>query len=388
MAFSSTAPTNPRERSRLIHARLTAQSLAAAPFTTAREAVAAFGAMQGQDLPGVISSIALRLDASALPDTSDVPGADPRVAEVLRAFAAGEIVRGYPMRGTVFALAADDARWITELAAKPSQWEAHTRRQSLDLDERSVGRARAAAHALLEAEPAGVARADLFAAWHEAGVSPEQGRGYHLCSYFIASGVLAYGPHNGRDNNVVLAESWLPPATGIEARFNGDRIAATAALLERYLTSHGPATLRDFAWWTKLSLRDIRAAHALVADRVEAWGADAQGDALYSRPGLSSEVAEAAGALDALHLLPGFDELVLGYPDRLALLTEQQHHALAPGNNGVFKKSVLRRGQIVGTWKNVGVAGSRRLELEPFTPLPAVARREAECAYRRFPHPA
>ena len=36
---------------------------------------------------------------------------------VLTAFANAEIVRGYPMRGTVFAVAAADLRWLTELCA-------------------------------------------------------------------------------------------------------------------------------------------------------------------------------------------------------------------------------------------------------------------------------
>ena len=44
----------------------------------------------------------------------------------------------------------------------------------------------------------------------------------------------------------------------------GDRIAAVAEFLRRYLTSHGPATLRDFAWWTKLPLGEIRRALPLI----------------------------------------------------------------------------------------------------------------------------
>ena len=91
------------------------------------------GAMQGQDLPGLLSSIALRLDAEKVgeapgqdqvptvaPQASDSEAfpSDARMREVLRAFDAGEIVRGYPMRGTVFAMAARDARWMTELCAE------------------------------------------------------------------------------------------------------------------------------------------------------------------------------------------------------------------------------------------------------------------------------
>ena len=109
------------ERARLIYARLSAQGLALPRHRNAGNLVHAMGAMQGQDLPGLLSSIALRLDAekageapgqdqvpTVAPQASDpeVFPSDVRMREVLRAFDAGEIVRGYPMRGTVFAMAA------------------------------------------------------------------------------------------------------------------------------------------------------------------------------------------------------------------------------------------------------------------------------------------
>ncbi|MDU2597855.1 MAG: crosslink repair DNA glycosylase YcaQ family protein, partial [Dermabacter sp.] len=120
--------------------------------------------------------------------------------------------------------------------------------------------------------------------------------------------------------------------------FGGDKVAATAALLERYLASHGPATLRDFAWWTKLPLRQIRAAALQIGDGIEEWGSDAAGETLFCRAGLADEVSSAAARVRGTFLLPGFDELVLGYPDRLALMTEQEHALLVPGNNGVFRR--------------------------------------------------
>ncbi len=388
MAMISTAPTVKKERARLVHARLVAQGLVRPCYSNAADAVRSFGAMQGQDLPGVVSSIALRIDLPA----AVADGEDPRVRSVADAFSDGTVVRGYPMRGTVFALAGADARWITELAAKPKDWEAPRRRAGLGIEPHHVDKARAAAETLLAEHPRGVSRADLFRAWNDAGVSADGGVGYHLTTYFIASGLLIYGPHNGRDNNLVLAETWLPKDSGLEAGFNGDRIAATAQLLNTYLVSHGPATLRDFAWWTKLPLRDIRTARGFLGDAVVTWGTDGAGDDLLARPTLEAEVHELADQLDDLHLLPGFDELVLGYQDRLALLSEEQHKVLAPGNNGVFMKSMVRRGQIVGTWRSPkasGAAGHRNrrpLKHEPFAPLPKTAERELARAYARYPH--
>lgn len=374
MAFVSTAPSGRKERARLIHARLAAQSLAVPAFDSAAAAVAAFGAMQGQDLPGLISSIALRLTGSA----------EDRVARVLADFNSGALVRGYPMRGTVFGLAGVDARWITELAAKPKEWEAPRRRAGLGIEPEHVSLAREVTERVLAEHPRGLSRADLFAKWVSAGVSPDGGVGYHLSTYFIACGLLIYGPHNGKDNNLVLAREWLPENSSLEARFNGDRTAAAAALLDAYLFSHGPASIRDFAWWTKLPLREIRAALPLMGERIAQWGSDGSGEALYARGDLEELMTAAGSRLDATYLLPGFDELVLGYPDRLALLTEEQHKILAPGNNGVFMKAIVRRGQIVGTWRRKATT----LVHEPFAELPKVALAELEKTFGAYPHPA
>ena len=90
--------------------------------------------------------------------------------------------------------------------------------------------------------------------------------------------------------------------------------AALAELLRRYLTSHGPATLRDFAWWTKLPITKIRRAFATIADE---FVGDDSDEGRYWRQTLDDEVDAAGDAAEGLFLLPGFDEIVLGYPDRL-----------------------------------------------------------------------
>ncbi len=77
--------------------------------------------MQGQDLPGVLASAVLRTPLG--------------VDAVLADLDAGRLVRGYPMRGTVFLLPAADAAWITELCARPSVRAASARSHQLDLDE-------------------------------------------------------------------------------------------------------------------------------------------------------------------------------------------------------------------------------------------------------------
>jgi hypothetical protein len=349
----------------LVRMRLVAQRLVGQKNADAHAAAAFLGAAQGQDLPGVIASITLRLDP-------------PSASQVLAAFDAGTIVRAYPMRGTVFVLAAEDARWMTELCAPGPLRAQIGRRGRLGLDQAQVD----AARTVLEeaAGDEGIGRKDLFSAWARRGISPDGGRGYHLLSHLVQSGVAVFGRWDGTDNAVHVADTWLPSGTSLDERFDGDRVAATAALLKRYLSSHGPATLREFAWWSKLPLTGIREALGLVEGELESCGEDR-----WSRPGLRDELAAAGRGSEALLLLPGFDELVLGYPDRTVLIPKEHHPRLVPGNNGVFRRSVVRRGRAVGLWKRAGTAAGRRLEIEEFAPLPRVAQREAARAFREFP---
>lgn len=369
----------------LVARRLVAQGLTTRPFSTAHDAVAALVAAQGQDLAGVISSIALRL---APQDGAAIDDPDALVARVIAAFDDGSVVRGYPMRGTVFAVAGEDLRWITELCAGPPTRAQERRRGQLGLDDEQVARARSLLEGAAGESARGLPRSELFALWDSHGLAPAGGRGYHVLSYLIATGVAAYGPWNGTENNVVLADLWLPAGMSIADRFGGDRDAAAAELLLRYLLGHGPATLRDAAWWSKLPLTTLRRVLPSVRDRLEtSVDTTGAGEERYLRPGLLDEVEEAGRAVDDLHLLPGFDEIVLGYPDRSVLVPALHLDALVPGNNGIFQRGVLRRGRIVGIWRRGGRPGRRSLELTGFSELPAITHREAERAHRRFPHP-
>nr|WP_269452192.1 crosslink repair DNA glycosylase YcaQ family protein [Tessaracoccus coleopterorum] len=118
--------------------------------------VAALGAMQGQDLPGVLASAALRSTG--------------RLDDLYAALDDARLVRGYPMRGTVFLMAAADAVWATELCAGPSLRSAASRRHQLGLDDAQIGRAGAVAEEALASGP--LPRSALFELWDAAGLAP------------------------------------------------------------------------------------------------------------------------------------------------------------------------------------------------------------------------
>lgn len=307
--------------------------------------------MQGQDLTGVIASAALRSTG--------------QVDDVLAAMHDGRLVRGYPMRGTVFLAPAADLRWMTELCAGPTLRDAYRRRERHhDFTAEDIERVFDVVAPAAEGD--GISRAEYQDLMRGVGVEPSQGRGYHILFTLIAEGRLAYGPWNGTDQQIVVADSTLGP--GLESRFGGDEIAAVAELASRYFRTHGPASVRDFAWWTKLPLTKIRKALPLMADDVEALGEET-----YARGGIVDEAAALGRAVATPLLLPGFDEFILGYQDRLFAMDAATHEALVPGNNGVFKKSVIVDGVVRGFWTRDGGVGRRKLAVTELSGVPKAA---------------
>ena len=72
----------------------------------------------------------------------------------------------------------------------------------------------------------------------------------------------------------------------------------------------------------------------------------------------------------ATFLLPGFDEFVLGYGDRSAVLDPAFADRIVPGGNGMFRPTVVSDGRIVGTWQWTGRGAARTVTPTPFTDFP------------------
>ena len=65
-------------------------------------------------------------------------------------------------------------------------------------------------------------------------------------------GIICSGPRRGKQFTYALLDERVPPAPALS------RDEALAALTVRYFTSHGPATVRDFVWWSGLTVKDAR----------------------------------------------------------------------------------------------------------------------------------
>ncbi|MEO9248157.1 winged helix DNA-binding domain-containing protein [Citricoccus nitrophenolicus] len=355
---------------RVARMRLLSQGLTD-PWPGPVEAARSLVCTQGQDYPGSTVSLALRSGTAAGSGRSAGRHGAGTTAAVRQAYDAGLIVRSWPMRGTLFVVASEDLAWILDLTAPRMLTSTDRRRVELGLDTATL--AAAESTAVRELSGAGHTRAALLEAWTREGLPVQDGRGYHLIFFLALTGVLCFGPTEGNGQRIVLVEEWIGrhgPSTSTPAARTRDQ--GVRELLLRYLRSHGPATLEDFCWWSKLGKTEARAAlreiRGEAPDQLE--GADVGGREHWMAAGLPDRYADRARATAAPLLLPGFDEIVLGYQDRSAVLTKAEEARVVPGGNGVFKGTVLHRGHAVGTWKRSTRKG-RPVEVEPFGTLPA-----------------
>ena len=333
--------------------RLSALGIAGADAATPVEAVRRLLAIQAQDFAGALWSLGLR-----------VPGST--AASIEAAHTGGEIVRSWPMRGTLHLVAAEDLGWMLSLTGQRMVRAAEGRRRQLGLEAADFVRA----ETLIRAELSGgraATRAALMSALDAGGHVTSGQRGVHTLGQLAQTGVLV---QSGKDSWSLLDE-WVTSPRRLEPE------EALREFALRYALGHGPVTARDFAWWSSLTLTDARRGLAAAADQLEEL---TSGDETYFlRPGLEP-------APRGVHLLPGFDEFVLGYTDRAPQLPKEHFMTIVPGGNGIFLPTIVVDGQVVGTWKRAKATKKlTTFTLVPFTgTLSSTTRRALQARLERY----
>jgi hypothetical protein len=300
-------------------------------------------ATQAQDLHGARWALALRSTG--------------RGTDVDAALAGGEVVRGWPMRGTLMLMAAEDVHWLTTLLAPRSFAASAGPWRAAGLDRDDFARAADVVGGVLSGGRS-LSRTALLAELDAGGIATGGGRGSHLLRHLAGTALLVFGPPRGTEQTFALLDEWVPSARRV------DREEALAELACRYVAGHGPATVRDLAWWSGLTLADARRAVHLAGDAV---GEVCVGGAPHL-VGADAATAPAPSA-DIIHLLPGFDELLLGYGDRTASLARDDVPKVVPARNGLFLPTVAVDGRVVGTWRRRLTARRVELETQLFEPM-------------------
>jgi hypothetical protein len=339
----------------LARLRLANQQISAHPNRLPQDVVRSFGAMQGQDYRNGLWAIGLRS-----PESSE--------AAVEEALAGAKIVRTWAMRGTLHFVAAEDVRWILALLAPRVIAGSAYRRRQLEIDEPALIRSRAALGAALSGGRL-LSRRQALAVLEAGGIETAGQRGIHILRHLSLEGLLCQATAKAGQSTFALLDEWVPSGRTM------DRDAGLAELAHRYFTSHGPATFRDFVWWSGLTIAEARVALGPIEDTLES---ETIGDVTHWMPP-DTPVPRRAAPLVAL--LPAFDEYILGYTDRRLAMDSETFQRIVPGGNGIFRPVVLVDGRVVGTWR-LGNRARPSAVVELFSPLTPVVSRRVTAALR------
>jgi hypothetical protein len=342
----------------IAHQRLGNLQIAQTVFTKPSEVVAWLGAIQGQDYAGAKWSLGLRLHGST-------------DADIEQAIADQTIVRTWAMRGTLHIVAAADVRWLVALLGPRIIANSARRYRELELDEPTLTRSNKLLTQAL-ADGKRHTRTALFAILEENGISTKGQRGVHMLQRASLDGLICQGATQRNNPTFVLIDESLPQGTKLA------RDEALVALAQRYFLSRGPATFNDYVAWSGLTTTDARAGLEALKDQLIEEKVDGK---IYWMPQKQSKQRKSA---QNVYLLPGFDEYMLGYRDRSAILDPQHAQLIVPGGNGIFYSTIVSDGRVVGIWKRAMKKNTVVITPQPFQQLSEAEQQGVHAAAEEY----
>ncbi|HSD37092.1 MAG TPA: winged helix DNA-binding domain-containing protein [Rhodocyclaceae bacterium] len=306
------------------------------------DVLAWFGAMQAQDYASARWALGVRCTALS-------------EAAVMQAIEEGRIVRTWALRNTLQLISARDVHWLIGLIGPVMLARNAARYRKYGLDAAGFEKVDAHIRIVLHGGQK-LTREELFAALEQGAIDTTGMRGACILYRAALSGCICPASLRGKQQTYALLDEWVPVKNLL------DRDAALGELALRYFRSHGPASLRDFAWWSGLSLIDARRGLSLA--RLSLREVHIGEEACWLSQSLLPDDAGSPSA----HLLPAFDEYFLGYANR-TLTLESRHFPRVMTNNGIFRPTMLVDGEIVGIWARTLKKGAVSVASQPFRKL-------------------
>ena len=321
--------------------RLRNQRLLVPDCKSPAEVVSRLGAMQAQDFSGAKWAVGQRM----------LNGTDERMEQ---AFAAGEILRIHVLRPTWHFVTPADIRWLVQLTAHRVIAATSYYHRKWELDNAVFKRSNRTLEKALRGGKQ-LTRQELRNALDRGGVVTSDERVIHLLARAEVDGLICSGGRRGKQFTYALLEERVPAEKALTP---GEPLAELA---QRYFFTRGPATLQDYVWWSGLTVADARKGLESVrrqlnrelVDGKEYWFPDS--NSFRSTP--------------TAHLLPTYDEFLIAYKDRSAVIPTN----VRTKENVVFNSTVVLDGRFAGTWKPINDGKTVTIQLR----LSARAKRES-----------
>jgi hypothetical protein len=172
--------------------------------------------------------------------------------------------------------------------------------------------------------------------------------------YAELAALIVNGPMRGKQHTYALAAERI----AAPRELSGDE--ALAELTRRYFSTHGPATIKDFAWWSSLTVAQIKRGLALTGSALATT--EVNGQTLW----YDHTAAQDAEVAPTARLLQGYDEYVVAYSNTKfaynvgGLVADPRRYT-----DNMLVNPIIVDGQLAGFWRRP----QGRLDLDVVTEL-------------------
>jgi len=338
--------------------RLRNQRLSGPRFARPEDAVAWLGAVQAQEYADSKWALAMRTRRTREP-------------AIERAITDGTILRTHVLRPTWHFVAAGDIRWMLSLtgprvSARMSPYNKH-----LELDASVFRRSLPAIERALRGGVQ-LTRRELRPILERAGVRADGvQRLAHIVIQAELEAVICSGAWRGNQPTYALFDDRVPASRTLS------RDDGLAELTRRYFSSHGPAQVADFVWWSGLTTGDARRGITMIERELDC-------DEIDGKTYWFSRTTTSPGREGSAHLLGLYDEYLIAYRDRSAALDNARWKRAALH---AFSAPIVVNGRVVGGWRKFVKKDRMVIALTPFGAISRTERAaidEAAESYAAF----
>ena len=330
--------------------RIFNQKIEVKTIKSAKELVSYMGAMQAQDFSMAKWAVGVRMLNST-------------EKQIETAYNNGEFLRTHLMRPTWHFVSSDDIYWILQLTAPRIKAFMKSSDLKLGLTENVLNMC----YRLMEQKlinDSCVDRDELKQLFSAENIKTDDNALSHIMMNAELDGLICSGPLRNNKLTYALLEERVPEKKYLSKE------ESLAELSRRYFTSHGPATLQDFVWWSGLSITEARKAMDLIKSDFIIETIDSK---RYCFRNSDTTFHGDASVL----LLPAFDEFLIAYTDRSAsLLLVDNRKTIS--DNGIFRPIIVINGQVAGIWRRTTKKDKALVELFFFQPQSVEIKAKAE----------
>ncbi len=341
----------------ILHQRLANQQIGNSSCSTPAELVSWMGAVQAQDYAMAQWALGLRLGQAT-------------ESLIEKSITHGEILRTHILRPTWHFVTPADIRWMLQLTAPRIHTYMRTYNRKLELDDAIFRKSLKVLEKILRDGNA-LNREEIALSLNSARINTESLRLNHILVYAELEGLICSGPKKGKQITYALLEERVPPVAALTKEESLYELAL------RYFQSHGPASLKDFTWWSGLSVTDARQAQELIGEKLEWVTLGSESLAFIERE--RHPLKKNTGII----LLPNYDEYLVSYADRTAMLGKGIN-TLSRDGNPIFANTIIINGKVEGSWKRTVKTNSVVIHTDPFIQLTSSQEKQIEHASQQF----